>query len=290
MSVNRKKKERLGYIEGWLSIATNVLLFGLKYWAGIVSGSIAILADAWHTLSDSLSSIIVLVGVKISSKPADKEHPFGHGRAEWIASIIIAVLLSIIAFNFLVEAYHKLAEKQSADFGRIAVIVTIVSIILKEALAQFAIRTGKRINSTSLKADGWHHRSDAISSVIILIGIFLGPYFWWIDAVLGVVVAILIFYAAYEILRDAGNSLLGTKPSEKEKISIKAIANEVAGQDMRVHHIHLHRYGNHLEVTFHVFLPEEMTLKETHRLLEEIEDELLKREDMYATIHPEPAK
>ncbi len=290
MKVSKGKKERLGYLEGWLSIATNVLLFGLKYWAGIVSGSIAIIADAWHTLSDSLSSIIVLVGVKISSRPADKEHPFGHGRAEWIASIIIAVLLSIIAFNFLVEAYHKLSDRQSADFGRVAVIVTIVSIVLKEAMAQFAIRAGEKVDSSSLKADGWHHRSDAISSVVILIGIFLGSYFWWIDAALGVVVAILIFYAAYEILRDAGNSLLGTKPTEKEKRSIMAIANEVAGLDMGVHHVHLHRYGNHLEVTFHVFLPETMSLKEVHLLLEHIEKELLEREDMYATIHPEPLK
>ncbi|UCG28880.1 MAG: cation diffusion facilitator family transporter, partial [Bacteroidales bacterium] len=95
---NLSPKYRLGFLEGWLSIAGNIILFGLKYWAGIVTGSIALIADAWHTLTDSISSIIVLIGVRIASKPADREHPFGHGRAELIASVIIGFILAFVSF------------------------------------------------------------------------------------------------------------------------------------------------------------------------------------------------
>jgi len=104
----KKNNKKLSYIEGWLSITSNILLFILKYWVGIVTGSIAIIADAWHSLTDSISSIVVLIGAKVSSKPADKNHPFGHGRAELIASLIIGVLLAVIAFSFLEKSFSAL--------------------------------------------------------------------------------------------------------------------------------------------------------------------------------------
>ncbi|NOR73697.1 MAG: cation diffusion facilitator family transporter, partial [Draconibacterium sp.] len=186
--------------EGWLSIIGNIFLFVLKYWAGIVTGSIALIADAWHTLSDSVSSVIVLIGGKISQKPADDEHPFGHGRAEHIAAIIIGVLLAIVAFDFVVAAIEKFGTHEKTVFGTIAWIVTIVSILVKEGMAQYAFWAAKKANSSILRADGWHHRTDALSSVVILIGIAVGKYFWWTDAVLGFIVAIMIGYASFEIL------------------------------------------------------------------------------------------
>ena len=116
-------KKKLAYSEGWLSIIANLILFGLKYWAGIVTGSIALMADAWHTLSDSVSSIILLIGVKVSIKPADDKHPFGHGRAEWIASIVIGVLLTIVALNFIQDSVDKLRNHQKVIFGTVAIVV-----------------------------------------------------------------------------------------------------------------------------------------------------------------------
>lgn len=283
-----KQKAKLGYIEGWLSMAVNIILFGLKYWAGIVSGSVALIADAWHTLSDSLSSVIVLVGMKISRKPADEEHPFGHGRAELIASIIIAVFLAVIAFNFITESIDKLQTHEVANYGKIAVIVTIISILMKEGMAQFALWAGKKAKAPSLKADGWHHRTDAISSIIILIGIFLGKYFWWIDGVLGLIVSAMILYAAYEILKESANSLLGEKPSKKLINQLHIIAKEAAGYDVQVHHIHIHRYGEHKEITFHIALPDDIQLKKAHQVIEKIEQKVDQELDMSATIHPDP--
>ncbi|MFP4622033.1 MAG: cation diffusion facilitator family transporter [Bacteroidales bacterium] len=282
-------RTRLGNIEGWLSIAGNIGLFVLKYWAGAVTGSVALIADAWHTLSDSFSSVIVLIGIKVSKKPADRDHPFGHGRAELIASLVIGMLLIFIAFNFLTESINRLKTHQDVNYGIIALIAVITSIAVKEGLAQFAIWAGKKTGSNTLKADGWHHRTDAISSVLILIGIFAGRYFWWIDGVLGIIVTMMIAWAAYKILQDAIHPLLGEKPSENLKHRLQQLSRETVGFDPEIHHIHLHRYGDHVELTFHITLPPDMSLKRAHEHVESLEQKIQEELQMTPTIHTDPS-
>lgn len=284
------KNEKYFYLEGWLSIVFNIFLFALKYWAGIVTGSLAIIADAWHTLSDSFSSIILVVGIKYSHKPADDEHPFGHGRIELILSIIIGVLLLFVSFEFLSEAIKKISDKEYVIYGNFAIIVTIISIISKEILAQIAFWLAKKANSTVLKADAWHHRSDAVSSIVILIGIFLGKYFWWIDILLGVIVALLIAYAAWGILKDAFNPLIGENPDPDLKEKIKNICSEVGETNVRPHHFHIHKYGNHTELTFHLKFPDNLMLLEAHNEVSLIEEKIKNELNIEATIHMEPIK
>ena len=154
---------RSAYQEGWLSVVVNLFLFAIKLWAGIISGSVAIVADAWHTLSDSLSSLVVIFGARVSAKPPDDEHPFGHGRAELIASVLIAALLGFVAYEFIRESISKLYEHEAAHFGTIAIVVTIISIVVKEGLAQYAFRAGRKTNYSSLRAVGWQHRCDDAS-------------------------------------------------------------------------------------------------------------------------------
>ncbi len=273
-----------------MSIIVNTFLFGLKYWAGLATGSVAIIADAWHTLSDSISSLIVLVGVKVSTKPADRDHPFGHGRTELIASIIIGVLLIMIAWNFLQESAHKLTKREGVVFGQSAMVVMVVSIVFKEALAQFASWGGRKTGSTILKADAWHHRSDAVSSIIILIGIFAGKYFWWIDGVLGIIVSLLITWAAFKILRESANPLLGRKPDKKLITKIKGLIRETHGREISSHHFHIHEYGRHSELTFHIRLSETTSLKEAHQIASAIEIVIKNKLDIETTIHMEPLK
>lgn len=282
------KQRNLAYTEGWLSIITNVLLFGLKYWAGIVTGSVAILADAWHTLSDSMSSIFVIVGTKVATKPPDRKHPFGHGRAELIASIMIAALLGFVAYEFIKESIAKLLNSEEVVFGTIAIVVTIISVIVKELLAQYAFWAAKKTGSSTLRADGYHHRTDAASSLLILVGIVLGRYFWWIDGVLGITVAALILYAAYGILKDAISNLLGEAPAPGFSEKLATAAAKVPSHDLNIHHIHLHTYGNHKEVTFHINLPSQMSVKEAHNLSDHIERQIKTDMDIIATIHVEP--
>lgn len=283
-----RNSNKLSYSEGWISIAVNIVLFALKYWAGVVTGSIAIIADAWHTLSDSFTSIIVIVGVKISTKPADKEHPFGHGRAEWIASIIIGILLALIAFEFISESIQRLRSRESVHYGVIAIAVTIISILMKEALAQYAIWAGKKTNSKAVMADAWHHRSDALSSLIILIGIFFSRFFWWIDGVLGIIVALLILYAAFDVLKDSVSPMLGKEPPEDLIKQIKKLCWESVGEEVHAHHFHIHDYGGHTELTFHIRLPQKMTLEEAHDIANRIENYIKSELDIDATIHIDP--
>jgi cation diffusion facilitator family transporter len=274
--------------EGWLSIAGNVLLFVLKYWAGLVSGSIAIIADAWHTLSDSLSSVIVLISAKISKKPADEDHPFGHGRADLISAFVIGILLLLVAFDFLIESYHTLRAQESSAFGTLAIVVMIISVVIKELLAQFAFYGARKTNSKVLHADGWHHRSDAISSLVILVGIFIGKYFWWVDGVLAMIVAIMIGYAAFEIIRESIHSMLGESPSAKVVEKIKQTCLKAYDKDVSPHHFHIHTYGDHHELTFHICLPPEMPLKEAHDISTLLEKAILQEFGFYSTIHIEP--
>lgn len=274
--------------EGWISIFTNLLLFGLKYWAGLVSGSIALIADAWHTLSDSVSSIIVLIGGKISSKPADEDHPFGHGRAEHIAAIIIGVLLAIIAFDFVISAINKFKSGEPGNFGTIAVIVTIISVVAKESMAQYAFWMFRKTGSSILKAEAWHHRTDSLSSIIILAGIFIGRYFWWVDAVLAFIVALMIGLASYEILSKEIKKLLGERISPDLIREIIKEVDQLIEIEVHIHHFHLHQYGNHSELSCHIKLPAEMPLQEAHDICSEIETMIKDKFGLVTTIHPEP--
>lgn len=283
-----KNNTRIAYLEGWVSFGVNLFLFALKLWAGMVTGSVAIVADAWHTLSDSLSSVVVIFGARVSAKPPDDEHPFGHGRAELIASVLIAALLGFVAYEFIAESIKKISEHVATDFGTIAIVVTIISIIVKEGLAQYAFGAARKTNYSSLRADGWHHRTDAISSVIILVGIFLGKYFWWIDGVMGILVAVMILWAGYTILKQAISRLLGEAPHPDLVHHLTASADKITTLDLRIHHIHLHEYGDHKELTFHVKLPPKMTVEEAHDLIEKVENQIWDDLGMAATIHMEP--
>ena len=210
------------------------------------------------------------------------------GRAELIASIIIGAILGLVGFEFARDSVQRLIDHESVVFGSFAMWVTVVSIFAKEALAQYSFWGSKKTGNPSLKADGWHHRSDAISSVIILIGIFLGDYFWWIDGVLGLVVSMLIFYAAFETIKDCVDPLMGEKPSDQLSSDLRAIAYAASGMDTKLHHIHIHRYGDHIELTAHIILPGDITLEKAHQIADTIEKDIGDKLKIEATIHMEP--
>ncbi len=281
-------KSKAGYMEGIVSIIVNTILFGLKLWAGIISGSIALIADAWHTLSDSFSSVIVIFGTKLSSKKPDKEHPFGHGRWEQIAAIFIGFLLAIIAYNFLKDSIIQFRNKDTAHFGTLAIIVTIVSILAKEGLAQYAFYIGRKTENLSIEADGWHHRTDALSSVIVLVGIFFTDRFWWTDSVLGIIIALMLFYATYEIVKVAITKLLGEKPSDEIIEKIEKIVKSQAGFEVFPHHYHIHNYVSSQELTFHIKVENNMHISTAHELATKIEAKIYKVLNFTTTIHIEP--
>lgn len=285
-SIDRKSK--LGYREGVVSVIVNLLLFALKYYAGIVSFSVALVADAWHTLSDSLTSVMVILGIRLSSRKPDKEHPFGHGRWEQISALIIAMMLVFVGIEFIRDAIAKLYNHETADFGWLAYVATIASIVCKEGLAQYAFYIGRITGNASVKADGWHHRSDALSSVVVLAGLFLSRYFWWVDAILGMIVSVMLFCAAYGIIREAVNKILGEEPSEEVVARVEEIVRNEMGNLAFPHHYHIHNYGNYTEFTFHIRVPGAETVREAHGKASLAEKRIKEEMNMDATIHIEP--
>jgi len=280
----------MGFLEGTLSSVLNTALFGVKIWFGMATGSIAMVADAWHTLSDTATSIVVLVGFWVSGKPEDEKHPFGHGRAETIATVIIGVLLAVVGANFLKESVLRLVHVKAATFSVWAIVVFAGSAIVKEALAVFSIWAGRRYDAPSLTADGWHHRSDAIASALIAIAALAGGRLWWLDGVLGIAVSWLIFYAAWDIVKDAANRLMGepVKPELREHIS--RIIREAAPEAGVPHHFHLHRYGDHREITLHLHLPPQYSLSHGHDLSTAVEERVRRECGTELTIHIEPLR
>lgn len=281
-----KKKINKGIIATWTSIFLNIALFGVKYWAGIVSNSVALMADAWHTLSDSVSSLAVLLGLKVSNIPADQKHPYGHGRAELIASLVVGILLAIVGFNFLAESVMKFQERAVFNYGPVAIWVTVTSVVVKEIMARYSIVIGKGIKSNSLKADGWHHRSDAISSIVILVGIFAGGRFWWADSVLGIFVSLMIFYTTYGIMKETISILIGENIDPEMEKTIQTLGNNINGNlYLDPHSFKLHHYGNHSELVFHISLPGSYSLSKAHEVASEYESRVKEKYGVEVTIH-----
>lgn len=281
---------KLGYVEGILSIIINTILFGFKIYVGVQSKSISMIADAWHTISDTLTSLVVILGFWISAQPKDEDHPFGHGRAEVIAAIIIGTLLAVVGFNFIVDSIKNLKDRVSANFSTISIIVFGISVLLKEGLASFSIWAGKKIDSKSLIADGWHHRSDALASLIIVIAALFGKWIWWIDGVLGIIVSLLILYTAFDIAKGASNSLLGEKPDENLTKKIDEIIRKTSPEISDIHHLHIHRYGDHLEITLHIRMNGIKDVNFAHEVATSIENTIRDELKAEATIHIEPEK
>ncbi len=277
-----------GYYAGWLSIMVNIAVFSVKYWAGAGTSSVAMVADAWHTLSDVLTSAVVVAGFWMASKPADRKHPFGHGRAEAIGAIIIGTLLVVVGATFLRESVFRLQTHEEVMFSQLSIIIFSATVFVKEALAQVSIRIGRKIDSHALVADGWHHRSDAIAAALIVAGAVAGGSLWWMDGVMGVAVSVFILYMASTILRNVASMLLGESPDSSFVKTVERLVKEVAPQASHVHHLHIHRYGDHTELTLHVMLPSDMKLKEVHAVADSIEEALRENLRVSATVHVEP--
>jgi cation diffusion facilitator family transporter len=284
-------REKAQVFEGILSVVVNAVLFGVKFWVGMLTGSIALIADAWHTLSDSLTSVFVAFSVKLQSKKADKEHPFGHGRWEQISSIFVAFFLGIVGYEFLMNSIGRFKNKESVIYGTLAIVVTIISILVKEILAQIAFYIGRKTDNVIVKADGWHHRSDSLSSVVVLIGILITKFttdLWWMDSVLGMFCSLAIFYAAFAILKESISRLLGEEPKQELIEKLQNAIKIIYKDDLNIHHIHIHNYISHKELTLHIRLNKNMTIEEGHKVATIIEKMIFEELDMVVTIHVEP--
>lgn len=278
-------------IQGWISIVGNLCLFFVKIWAGIRLGSVAIMADAWHTLSDTLSSIILLIGVKTSEKPADRRHPFGHGRAELIAAMTIGIMLAAVAVEFFLKGIERIRNPEVTEYGQLGIVVMLLSILFKEAMAQYAFFGARRTGLESLRADGWHHRSDSISSLLLLIGIWFGGQWPYLDGVMAIAVALIIAGAAFGVIRKSCDQILGREIDDELRRQIIDICRATCGAITDAHHFHLHDYGcGRKELTFHIRFSGETSLRDAHQCTQNIENAIAEQTGITATVHAEPLK
>ena len=285
---NLHARMRIGLLEGWVSLMVNNLLGGLKLWLGLLTGSIALLADVAHTFSDSLTSIVVIFGFRVSRKPADEEHPFGHGRMESIAALVIAVLLAVVAFEAFMAAVDRLIHPKPVHAANWVIAVIVVSIFLKEWLARFCFDLGYLIDSRAIYADAWHSRSDVYATALVVVA-FIGAHWnlWWLDGAMGIGVAGLIGWAAFQTLKGAAGPLLGERAPEKMYKEIEQIARSVPGVQ-GVHDILVNSYGGTNIVSLHIEVPASESALRLHEISSEIEDRVARRFPGHAIVHVDP--
>ena len=281
-------RTRIGMLQGWVSITVNVVLFVLKLVIGIMAGAVSVIADAVHTLSDVISSAIVIWGFKQAQKPADKEHPYGHGRAEYIATLIIAILLCVAGIEFIEAAFKRIRNPQLIEVKWWMVIVLAATIALKEVTARYAKFLSSKVASGTLHADAWHHRTDAISSLLVVVAMIAGIYGYpAVDGWAGLVVSLFLIYIGFDIARDAVDDLIGKPPATEEIETIRNIVMRVDGV-LGVHDITVHSYGQDKFISLHIEIDADRSTAEAHDISEEVEDHLKNVSGVEPTVHLDP--
>ena len=279
--------------------AVNAVLIVLKFIAGFVGRSSAMVADAVHSLSDFVTDIIVIVFVKIAGKPRDKGHEYGHGKFETFATMIIGFILCLAGLGLMINGIelvvHSLHGHTLPKPGMLALVIAIISIISKEWLYRYTTNVGKKVNSQAVIANAWHHRSDAISSVGTLIGIsgaiFLGDKWRILDPIAAIVVSLFIIKSGYDIMKPAVADLLEASLPENMENEILKLVETVPGITY-VHNLRTRRIGNDIAVDLHVKMDGHLTLTTAHELATEAENAIKSRfgNNSIINIHMEPLR
>ncbi len=278
----------------WVGLVVNLLLSGFKLFAGIAGSSQAIVADAVHSLSDSVTDVAILVGSHYWSMPPDETHPHGHRRIETLVTIFIGVALLVAAVEIAREAFHTLHAKHTTPPGGVALAAAGVSIVCKEALYRWTALAGKRVRSPALAANAWHHRLDAVSSVPALLavgGAILIPRWAFLDHVGALAVSVLIIHAAVKIIRPGIREFTDTGAPKHIRDEITDIAFKEKGV-CGVHALRTRYIGMSLQADLHVVVDRSMTVQEGHKVAEAVKARIINEgpDVVDVLVHIEPDK
>ena len=279
--------------------AGNVALLTFKFIAGVLGHSSAMIADAVHSLSDFITDVIVLIFVKISAKPQDASHDYGHGKFETIASFVIGLALMAAATGIVITGALKLADwaggVQLQAPGKLALWAALFSILVKEVLFQYTAHKGKKLNSQAVVANAWHHRSDALSSIATTIGIagaiFLGDRWTVLDPLASVIVGVFLVKVAVVLLKNSIAELTECSLTQETEQEIEDIIKSTAGVT-EPHNLRTRHIGNRIAIEVHIRMDGNLTLHEAHEKTTTIERQLKQRfgDNTHITIHMEPEK
>lgn len=269
------ERAKIARAVGRTTIIANAALTLVKLLAGIFAHSGAMISDAAHSASDVLSTIIVLIGVRLSSKEADREHPFGHERYESIAAIVLAVILFGTGLLIGVEGLRKIVSHEALTVpGPLALAAAVISIVVKEVMYHYTARAAKAIDSDALMADAWHHRSDSLSSVGALIGIggaMLG--FGYLDPAASIVISVFVMKAAVDIFRDASEKTIDTSADAKTEAAIFDAVSSVEGIQ-NIDLLRTREFGSRIYVELEIAVDGDLPLREAHSIAEEVHNKV----------------
>ncbi|MEG2353757.1 MAG: cation diffusion facilitator family transporter [Clostridium sp.] len=286
---NRIVRNSYGYLGGTVGLILNLILFLVKLSIGIISGSIAVTADAFNNLSDSASSLITILGFKLSSKPPDKEHPFGHGRIEYISALIVSFLVLLVGIQFIKSSFNRIINPEPISFNLIIFSLLTLSILIKIWMGKFNVFLGNKINSQALKAASKDAFADVITSSVVASSLLLSNWISFpIDGYIGICVALFIIYSGISLIKDTLDPLLGAAPEPELVTSIRNKLLEyqyISG----VHDLIIHNYGpGRCIATIHAEVPINSPIVKIHEVIDKAERQISRELNLTLVIHMDP--
>lgn len=289
-NVNEQRvRESYGITASITGIILNTLLSIGKILTGIIFNSISVTADGVNNLSDGASSVITLIGFKISSKPADKDHPFGHARMEYLTGLILGIAVILVGVELIKSSFDKIMNPTKTIFSIEMIVVLIVSVLIKLWISLFYKKLGDKISSATLKASSTDSRNDVISTIVVILSLLVSKATGYeVDGYVGIIVALFILYSGYDILRDILNPLLGEMP---DKELIESIENKILSYDgiVNIHDLVVHNYGpNRYFASVHAEVDSKEDIMKSHDLIDNIERDFAREFDISLVIHLDP--
>lgn len=286
---NPEVRDAYGTLGGVVGIVSNFILFLIKFSVGILVGSIAISADAFNNLSDAGSSVITIIGFKMASKPADAEHPFGHGRIEYISALIVAFLVMLVGVQFIKSSIERIFNPTTITFELVPFILLLISIGIKVWLSSFNKFVGNKINSSALKASAADALGDVFTSSTVVISFLLAKFTTLpLDGYIGVFVALAIVYAGFGLVKDTLNPLLGEAPDPE---LVNSICDKVLSYPLitGIHDLIIHNYGpGRIIASLHAEVPADRDIMEIHNVIDTAEREVSRDLHLHLVIHMDP--
>ena len=285
----KNKRQKIGYLGGIVGIVVNSILFASKLAIGMFLNSVSILADAFNNLSDLGSCLVTIIGFKIADKPADKDHPFGHGRGEYIAGLIVSFMVILVGLEFTKTSINRITNPVKIEFSLISFIILIISIIAKAWLGNFNKYLSKEISSGTLNANSFDSFADVITTSCVASSLVISKYTDIpIDGYIGLLVSIFVLYEGYSLIKETISPLLGEAP---EPELVKSIVNAVMSYEniIGVHDLIIHSYGTgKYMATIHAEVPSSIPVMDAHEIIDKAEREISEKFDIILVIHMDP--
>lgn len=268
-------REQYISLSGYIGILCNVLLFAVKLTIGLLINSIAVISDAFNNMTDISSSVISIISAKLSNKPADGTHPNGHGRFEYIGSLVVAAIIFVVGFQLLVQSYQRLRNPQNVLFNQVAVVILVLSILVKLWMFSYNRYIANTINSSINKAAAYDSLSDTAATSLVVVSMIMGLFTRLpVDGAIGLVIALLIMYSGFDVARDTANMLMGKAPEEKVVEEIYQIVN-AAENIVMAHDLEIHEYGPGRVVgSIHAEMPDTTNIVDAHHSIDQLEKQV----------------